>query len=135
MSLVVEIKPEMEILLQNEATKEGIDTNGYIVNTLEQHLHRIGRTPPKLNHRESELLQKINLGLSQENWQRYHDLLEKRRAETLTSSQQEELIALSDQIELANARRIEYLVQLAQLRQTSLDMLMKHLGLMGAEYA
>ena len=117
-----------------QATKEGVDTNGYIVNTLERHLHRIRLAPRKLNHRESELLRKINLGLSQESWQRYHELIEKRRAETLTANEQAELIAFSDQIERANARRMEYLVKLAQIRQTSLDVLMKNLGLMGAGY-
>lgn len=129
MSIVIEIKPELEIQLRNEATKEGIDTNGYIVNTLEDHLRRIRLAPPKLNRRETKLLQKINLGLSQESWPRYHELLKKRRAETLTPNLQAELIALSDQIEIANARRMEYLVKLAQLRQTSLEQLMKNLGL------
>lgn len=134
MSIVIEIKPEIELQLQNEASKEGVDTNGYIVNTLVEHLHRIRLAPPKLNHRESELLRKINLGLPQESWQRYHELLKKRRAETLTANEQAELIAFSDQIEIANARRMEYLVTLAQLRQTPLDVLMTNLGLMGAGY-
>jgi pantothenate kinase len=72
--------------------------------------------------------------LSQNTWQRYHHLIDKREAETLTASEQTELITISDQIEMANARRMESLVKLAQLRQTSLEELMSRLGLMGQQY-
>ena len=57
--------------------------------------------------------------MSQESWQRYHELLEKRRAETLTVNEQAELIAFSDEIERANARRMEYLVEFAQVQRES----------------
>jgi hypothetical protein len=39
------------------------------------------------------------------------------------------LVDIADQIELANARRIAALIQLAQLRHTSLEELMDQLGI------
>lgn len=83
---------------------------------------------------ESELLQNINLGFSEEWWQRYHALVAKRRAETLTPSEHQELFEKSDQLELANARRIANLIELAKLRNTSLDVLMRDLEIASPAY-
>jgi predicted ATPase len=80
------------------------------------------------------LLQQINQGLPQETWQRYHELIDKRRAESLTPDEHATLIALSDQIEELNARRVGYLVELARLRQTPLEALMQQLGIQTLPY-
>jgi hypothetical protein len=85
--------------------------------------------PLHLSRAETELLQKINLGLSEQQWRRYRELIAKRRAETLAAEEQRELIALSDQIEQANARRMENLIALAKLRQVSLETQMNELGI------
>jgi hypothetical protein len=45
----------------------------------------------------------------------YRDFIQQRDAEALSADEQTELIAVSDQIEEANARRIECLVQLADV--------------------
>jgi hypothetical protein len=58
----------------------------------------------------------LNQGLPPEMWQRYHELLVKRRTETLTPDEQAALIALSDHIEALNARRMARLVELVRLR-------------------
>jgi hypothetical protein len=131
MSITIDIAPELEKRLHVEAAKEGIDTSTYITHTLEEHLRRAGI---RLSKREGELLQKINLGLSQEEWQCYHDLVAKRRTETITPKELQQLISLSDQIELANARRIESLIELAQLRKMSLKTLMQTLGIESPGY-
>ena len=70
---------------------------------------------------ETNLIQKINQSLSQIEWQ--------RQAEALTPDEQVELIALSDQIEEANVKRIEYVAELAKIRQTTIPAMMKELGL------
>jgi hypothetical protein len=56
-------------------------------------------------------------------------LVAKRQAETLTLDQQQELIALSDAIETANVQRIEYVVESARLRNTTVAAVMQALGL------
>jgi ABC-type uncharacterized transport system ATPase subunit len=71
----------------------------------------------------------INRSLSQIQWERYDQLVGKRQAETLTPEELDELIALSDQIETVNVRRIEYLAELAQLRNTTVSALITELGI------
>lgn len=131
MTITIDIAPELEKRLYVEAAKEGIDMTTYIEHTLEKHLRRASI---RLSRREAELLQNIDLGLSQEEWQRYHELVAKRRAETITPKEQQELISLTDQIELANSRRIENLIELAQLRKMPLTMLMQSLGIESPSY-
>jgi hypothetical protein len=75
------------------------------------------------------MLLQINQSLSGITWARYHELVAKRKAETLTKNEQQDLIDLTDQIEIANAQRISYLIELAQLRKTPLNTLMHELGL------
>jgi CBS-domain-containing membrane protein len=82
-----------------------------------------------LTHQEAALLQQINLGIEPETWQRYNALKAKRRAATLTATEHDKLIAISNQIEIANARRIAALSQLATLRRTSLEAVMDQLGI------
>jgi hypothetical protein len=87
------------------------------------------RRAPSLPHDESELMQKINEGLSVETQARYYALMDKRDAETLTSDEYEELLQLTDEAEEWNVRRVEALVELAQLRQMSLGDLMDSLDI------
>ena len=96
---------------------------------------RAKRRAPSLPRKEAELLQKINQGLSVEMQQRFNLLTAKRRAETLTSEEYQELLGLVDEIELRDAKRVEYLAELAQLRNISLRMLMKQLGIRPPAYA
>ena len=134
MTITLEIPPEFEAHLHKEAEKAGLDTNSYLVNMLRDHLQKNQDQILHLSSTESELLQKINLGLSQEDWQHYHKLIDKRRAGNLTDDEQIELIDLSDHIEKANAERMEHLVEWAHLRGKSLEAVMKDLGIEGLPY-
>ena len=100
----------------------------------EEFLHTINRIHPlheehRLSHRESELLLKINKGIPPDLQRRYDELIEKRDARTLTPAEYEELLQLTDQMELLDAKRMEYLLKLARLRKQPLAMLMKELGM------
>lgn len=66
--------------------------------------------------------------------QRFDLLTAKRSAETLTSEEYDELLALSDEIELRDAQRVEYLAELAQLRNISLRSLMQQLDIRPPAY-
>ena len=130
MTFTIDITAELEARLLEEAAQQGLAPQDYIVQRLQDQLQRSPTpTPPCLPKEEAQLLQKINQGLPQATWQHYHQLLEKRRAETLASDEKQILISLSDQIEEANSRRMEHLVHLAQLRHTSLTNLMEQLGI------
>ncbi len=96
---------------------------------------RAERGAPVLPTAESELLLKINYPVPDDLQRRYDELLARRDARTLTSEEHEELLALTDQIELLEAERMKRLIELAQLRRITLDELMNQLGLQPPFYA
>ena len=135
MHVTIDLTPELAAQLHEAAAHEGLETHAYIVHTLAEHMRQAQPGGvPCLNETETRLLEQINTGLPQEAWQRYHALLAKRRDERLTPEEHAALIALSDQIEELNARRLECLVALARLRHTSLEALMQQLGLQTPPY-
>jgi hypothetical protein len=71
---------------------------------------------PRLSERESELLLAINQGLPPKISERYRTLMNRRRAETLTPEEHQELLSLTEEAERVQAERIEHLAELAQLR-------------------
>ena len=96
---------------------------------------RAQRQAPSLPQDEAELLLKINQGVPPEVQKRYNELIAKRRAESLSPDEYDELLRLTDQVENLEARRMEYLAELARLRQTSLTKLMENLGIRPPVYA
>ena len=78
-----------------------------------------------LSKSESELLIKINQQIPVATNQRYAELISKRRAETLTSDEYAELVALGERVEQLETQRIEALAELARLRKTTLTAVMK----------
>jgi hypothetical protein len=93
------------------------------------------RRAPSLPKNEADLLQKINQGPRPEVRQRYAELTAKLRAETLMPEEHQELLHLIDQIELADAERMQHMITLAQVRQVSVDALMHQLGIYPPAYA
>lgn len=89
---------------------------------------------PQLPMRESELLLKINQGVPAQLQQRFDQLVEKRRDNTLTPSEYQELLALTEQIEQFDVERLQWLIELAQLRGLTLDELMQQLGIKTRPY-
>ena len=134
MSLTINLPPDLERRLQDEAARSGLEAGHFVVQTLSERLSRFEDQAPCLPYAEAELLEQINIGLAPETWERYHELIRRRRAESLTQEEQTELIGMSDEIETANARRIESLVKLAHLRGTTLPALMDELGIQAPPY-
>ena len=129
MTLTIELKPELEAQLQEESVKKDCDTNTLVVEALEAlfQLKNHDRTSKRLSQAESDLLQKINHGLPEAVWQEYHDLIAKRRAETLMPQEHARLVSLSDSISEAHAERLTHVAELAQLQQMPLETLMRQL--------
>jgi hypothetical protein len=97
---------------------------------LQERLSKTVRGAPKnLSKRESELLLAVNESFAHVQWQRYFELIDEREAETITKDELAELVELSNEIEEANAKRLQYLIELAQLRNVSLEQLMDDLDL------
>ena|ERR1051325_6029240 len=95
---------------------------------------RAQQKAPRLTLQESELLARINQPIARDTRQRYHDLIEKRRASLLNEAEYEELLRLTDEIEKADAERVRSLVELARVRNLSLDDLIKQLGIQAPPY-
>lgn len=88
-----------------------------------------------LSQGEAQLLLKINEGLPPEVQKRYDELIAKRREESLTPDEYDELLRLSTENENMEARRIEYFVELARYRKVSLTDLMESMGIRSPAYA
>lgn len=87
------------------------------------------RKAPSLSSDQARLLITINQGVPPDIQNRYDELIEKRRMEMLTPEQYTELLALSDQVETIEAKRVEAMAELARLRQISLSTLMADLDI------
>ncbi len=130
MPLTIDITHELESQIRQRAARQGLDVTEYVSRTLQEHLRGAEIFETRhLSGEESRLLQEINIGLPDETWHRYRELIQKRSDEMLTASEQAELIAISDQIEELDARRAERLVELARTRKTSVATLMEELGI------
>ncbi len=89
---------------------------------------------PSLSERESFLLQEINKGLPIEVQKRYRELITKLEQQTLTKSEHQELTKLVPIIEAKDVERLKYLVELAQIREITIDELMNQLGIKSPSY-
>jgi len=124
MSITVTLAPELETQVRYAAKQEGVATDTYVSKVLQHHLQQQHVT---VSEAEEKLLQQINVGLSEETWQRYHQLAAKLEAETLQADEQQELSQITTELENANVRRIDALIKLALLRNTTLDVLIDEL--------
>ena len=87
------------------------------------------RKAPSLSRQESLLLQKINRGLPTTTQQRYAELRAKLHSETIAADEYQELLGLIDEVELADANRLQALIELAHLRNISLAEIMDQLSI------
>jgi hypothetical protein len=92
------------------------------------------RKAPGSSKDESELLLKINEGIPSDVQVRYDELIAKRKSETLTSEEYDELLQLTDQVEKLDAKRVEFLKELARIRCTSLTEIMEELHIQTPVY-
>jgi len=82
----------------------------------------------------SLLLQKINQGLPTEVRKRYEELNDKLHEETITPEEHQVLLQLIDRLELADAERLRHLIELAGIRNVTVDALMSQLDIRRPAY-
>ena len=129
MTLTLHLDPKLEAQLRTEAARLGLDADALAIKAISEQLNHAGDTTPDSHLSESQLLQQINRGMSEQRWERYDQLAAKRDDETLTEAEHHELIQLSDEIERANVERLYRVAELARLRNVSLTALMQQLGI------
>ncbi len=83
---------------------------------------------PEWKKHEAEIIAEINkCMLSAEKQCRYDELVEKRQSEKITATELDELIALTEETEELNVRRLENIVRLALSSKKSVDEIMTKL--------
>ena len=92
------------------------------------------KLPGVLNGKETKLLQAINRGVPTEIKERYDVLIGKKEKEDLTEDDYQELIELTAYMENHNVQRLKSLVELAKLRNVSLDDIIAQLELKPRAY-
>ncbi len=129
MSLVLQINPSLENRMRQNALRKGVDLSQFVVNVLESTFPEEKPKPKTVSKRETVLLQKIELAIPIETWERYHILRTKRQEETINAPESAEYTAINRQIEAGNVKRLTSLIELAKIRKITLDEVMKQLGL------
>jgi hypothetical protein len=129
MTLTIQLTPDLEARLLQQAARAGMDASEFVVSALASRLAQVASSGPNCSKEEAELLSAISQGLPEQLWQRYRDLVSRRQSESLSAGEHAELIGLSNQIEEDHACRMEYVARLARLRNVSLASLMEQLGI------
>ena len=123
----IEIKSTMPLAELLDSLKQlGADELGEVAATAVR--LRANRRANVLPEREALLLEKINQTLTTTDQKRISLLIEKRQAESLTEAELGELINLSDLVEEIQVKRLSALIELAAIRDISLDALKKSIN-------
>lgn len=126
MEMTIQIPSEMEADLAAEAEKSGVDPSGFIQQLLKRRL-RPAQSAPTLSDREAELLQQIDVGISQDRMERHVCLIEKLRVGSISEEELIEHRQTSLELERLNVQRARALSELAQLRGIGLEALTEQL--------
>jgi predicted DNA binding CopG/RHH family protein len=132
--IAVKIRPETETRVRDLAAAEGMSPEDFLATLIEEDLSEKYAAQVGSTVEEGDLLLQINRGLTEGQWQRYHQLRAKLEAATLSEGEHQELLQLSDYREMQNAKRLEALAQLARQRGISLRALMLELELLPIQY-
>jgi hypothetical protein len=131
MSIKIELPLELEKQLEANAQVLGLSPEEYVLLLIKND----SKTPEEIQRRqELMLLQQINQGLAEEVWTRYFHLMGLREKEIINEDEYEELLDLTETIELDHAERINKLVHLAKIRQVDVKILMNNLGISPRKY-
>lgn len=131
MTITIDLSPELQERLLASAAAAGRPAEEIVVGVLADHLNEAEDHNQDdislLSAEESQLLADINRGLNASQWERYRELVARRRAEALSEPEREELISLCDRVEELNVTRVGKLAELAAIRGVSLESLMRYL--------
>lgn len=92
------------------------------------------RQAPRISQAESQLLIEINRGLPPDMRSRLDDLLADQEADSLTDSEHDELLYLTNQLEAYDVHRIQLIGELARLRGQPVDAIIAEFQLSPAAY-
>ena len=124
----LEIKSKIPLSELLDSLKQlGVDELGEVAATAVR--LRANQRGKVLSDQETVLLQQINKGLLPVEQVKMDSLIAKREAENLTEAELAELISLSNLVEEIHVERLAALIELAALRNISLESLKNSLNL------
>ena len=129
MSLTIQLPLTTEHHLRENATREGMPLESYISQLLTATSFSTTTGNKKKSATENELLHHIQLDIQQDDLREYHRLKMVFTSGTINDEERASLIQLNDLMEIAHAKRMEYVFQLAKLRKVSIEKLMTDLGI------
>ena len=129
MYLNIELPYDLETQLREQARQKGKALNQYVLSLIQEKTRSSKAKTIPLSSEETALFHIINKGFSDIFWTNLHLLDKKRQNITLTETERQTLIAMTNELEIANLERMKALVKLATIRETDLDTLMTDLGL------
>jgi hypothetical protein len=125
MHLTLELTPEEGSQLREQASQSGREMGQYVKDLI---VHNLRPKPAAGRSRESMLLEIINQSFPVEFWKRFRALDRKRKRTTISAEELQELVAKTEQLEMANIERVKALIELSRHWQVDLDVLLKKLG-------
>ena len=101
----------------------------------EKDFERFLKNAKQIKERETKLINKLgDFDLSDEKKKIYRQLLKKFRAEKISPEEHQKLIALTDELESLNVERIKCLIEIAKIRNSTLDEVMQDLDIKPKNY-
>lgn len=129
MSLTIQLPMTTEHYLRENATREGMPLERYISQLLTATSFSKTAKKNKKSLTEAELLKYCQLAIQTDDLAEYQRLRALYKLNKITDEERESLIQLNDLIEIAHAKRMAYVFQLATLRNVSLEKTMTDLGI------
>jgi len=127
----IEAEVSTRALLRAVAQLQPTELDAFVAAVLALQAERAG---PAASAAEAALLQTIRRPQPTELSRRCRELTARRRAATLTAEEHDELLRLTDTIEIGDAARVQALGQLAHLRGKTLAEITAELGLQVPPY-
>lgn len=106
-----------------------------VVRMPEKDFERFFKNAKQIKEREMKLINRLeDFDLSTEKKKVYRQLLKKFRAEKISPEEHQKLISLTEELEDLNVERVKCLVEIAKLRNSTLDEVKKDLDIKPKNY-
>lgn len=125
MNVVLRLPEKLAKQLKEDAARRGMSLNRYLV----ERLRGKGTYEPIPLSEEDLREQVLPNAAEKAEWERFYALMAQQKAGRLDKRQEKRLAKLTEKIEAANANRLPYLMELAHLRNATLNRLMEDLSL------
>ena len=129
MSLTIQIPITTEHYLREIAHRQGMSLEHYISQLLTDTSISTLNKKGKKSTTEIELLQKIQLDVQADDLNEFYRLTQLFKSGKITEQERDTLIQLNDLVEIAHAKRMQYVIQLAKLRKVPFDKVLSDLGI------